>query len=166
MSMDIRPMTPAEKDALVRITADTGYFSEEEVATANEVLTDCAQRGDASGYFTLVAWEGREPVGYVTYGPVPLTAASYDVYWIAVEPGRQGRGTGRALMAAAQGCIQTAGGRLMLAETSSRDQYAPTHRFYRATGFEVLSRIDDFYDEGDALLVFGKRLGGAHQMVP
>jgi ribosomal protein S18 acetylase RimI-like enzyme len=166
MSMDIRPMTPAEKDALVRITADTGYFSEEEVATADEVLTACAQRGGASGYFTLVAWEGQEPAGYVTYGPVPLTAAAYDVYWIAVDPARQGRGTGRALMASAQERIRAAGGRLMLAETSSRPQYAPTHRFYRAAGFEVLSRIDDFYDEGDALVVFGKRLGGTPQMAP
>ncbi|MEK9659481.1 MAG: GNAT family N-acetyltransferase [Chloroflexota bacterium] len=166
MSTDIRPMAPANKATLVGITARTGYFSEEEVATADEVLTECACKGDASGYFTQVAWEDGEPVGYVTYGPVPLTAASYDIYWIAVDPTRQGRGTGKALMVAAQAAIWAAGGRLMLAETSSRDQYAPTHRFYRSAGFEVLSRIDDFYDEGDALLVFGKRLGGTQPMVP
>jgi len=43
-------------------------------------------------------------------------------------------------------------------ETSSRETYGNTVRFYRSLGYEETSRIRDFYDVGDDRLIFVKRI--------
>ena len=69
----------------------------------------------------------------------------------------QGRGVGRALLSHVEASVRSLGGRLLVAETSSKDSYAGTVSFYRRRGYEEVSRIRDFYDRGDDRLVFVKR---------
>jgi len=70
----------------------------------------------------------------------------------------QGQGYGRALMAYVEDRVREENGRLLLLETSSKESYGDTVRFYRRLGYEEASRIRDFYDVGDDMLVFAKRL--------
>jgi len=51
-----------------------------------------------------------------------------------------------------------AGGTLVIVETSSRSDYAPTRAFYAALAYEQVARIRDYYAPGDDLVVFGKYL--------
>lgn len=109
------------------------------------------EMGESSGYLTYVIEDParRAVAGYVCYGPTPLTASTYDLYWIAVDPGAQGGRNGRALLAFAESDIARRGGRLLLIETASHEAYAATIRFYERAGYVLMSRIPDYYRPGD-----------------
>ena len=75
-----------------------------------------------------------------------------------VHPAALGRGIGRGLMEATEAAVAGVGGTAVYAETSSREQYAPTRAFYRATGYTLAADFPDFYAPGDGKVVFVKRL--------
>lgn len=158
MVANLRPMQPSDRDCLVTITSDTGFFRLEEVDVAREVLAEAAERGEASGYRVRVAADGERPLGYVCFGPTPLTRNTWDIYWLAVHPQMQRQGLGSKLMRQAESEICRCSGRLVLVETSSQDLYEPTHRFYLSQGYREVSRIADFYDVGDDKVTFAKVL--------
>lgn len=54
--------------------------------------------------------------------------------------------------------IAAAGGSRVYAETSGRDQYAPTRAFYRACGYRKVAELADFYADGDAKVIFVKNI--------
>src|SRR4030043_736916 len=103
---------PEGREAVDRLAPATGFFSEEECGIAVELIAERLAKGEASGYFFLFAEEERRLSGYTCFGPIPGSLHSYDLYWIAVDPGRQGLGLGRKLMAMAGGLLaqQGAGG--------------------------------------------------------
>ena len=74
------------------------------------------------------------------------------------RPTGQGTGVGGALVAATERDLATAGGRLLLVETSSLDDFAAARRFYDGLGFTREARLRDFYAEGEDKIVFWKRL--------
>ena len=90
---------PEDREAVGRLVRTTGFFSEEEAAIAEELVDERMAKGDASGYFFLFAEERERLLGYTCFGPIPGSVHSYDLYWIAVDPGAQGRGLGKKLMA-------------------------------------------------------------------
>jgi ribosomal protein S18 acetylase RimI-like enzyme len=153
-------MQPSDRDCLVNITNATGFFRQEEVEVAREVLSEAAIKGEASGYRVRVATVGERPLGYVCFGPTPLTRSTWDIYWLAVDPQLQHQGLGTKLMRQAESEICQCSGRLVLVETSSQDLYQPTHRFYLSRGYREVSRIPDFYDVGDDKVTFAKALTG------
>ena len=104
------------------------------------------------------AWDDAAVKGYACWGPTPLTSATYDLYWIATHPDCHGLGFGRALMEYVESSVRRENGRILLVETSSKESYGNTVRFYRILGYEETSRIRDFYDVGDDKLIFVKRL--------
>jgi ribosomal protein S18 acetylase RimI-like enzyme len=149
-----RPMQPADLPELVSITAETGYFRPDEVAVAEEVLTAAA--GTSADYRVSVAVRGDRLLGYVCFGPTPLTRGTWDMYWLAVGPAHQRRGIGRHLMLLAEDQIRREGGRLIVLETSSQDLYESTRRFHRSLGYLEQCRIPEFYDVGDDQVIFTK----------
>jgi GNAT superfamily N-acetyltransferase len=101
-----------------------------------------------------------EVAGYACWGPIPGTAASVDLYWIAVHPDRQGKGAGRELLRAAEEWIREEGRSRVYVETSTRAQYAGTRDFYLACGYELAAELADFYAPGDGKAMFLKVLPG------
>jgi len=160
MKLHIRPMTGEDKAALMRILRAISEFLPAEVVVAEEVLDAYLADGQASGYHVIVAEVGSSVVGYVCYGPVPLTEGTWDIYWLAVAPKRQGQGIGSALLSRAEDSARAANGRLALIETSSKPEYEKTREFHRSRGYEVVCRIADFYAPNDDRLVLQKRLCG------
>jgi ribosomal protein S18 acetylase RimI-like enzyme len=154
----IRPLQPADHTALVEMTRSTAVFRPDEIEIADEVLRDANRDGPTGHYQVLVAeLEGRR-IGWSCHGRVPLTDATFDLYWIVVDPCVQGRGIGRQLLSEAERQTRAAGGRWLLAETSSTADYEATRNFYLRCGCEIVSQIDDFYRAGDGKMTFGKRL--------
>jgi D-alanine-D-alanine ligase-like ATP-grasp enzyme/ribosomal protein S18 acetylase RimI-like enzyme len=153
-------LLPADRGAVERIVRATGYFSEEEVAVALELVDDNLARGEAGGYSFVVASRAGEVVGYACYGKVPATRDSWDLYWIAVDPALQGQGVGAVLSARAAALVRALGGRRLYAETSGRAQYLSTRRFYEASGYEIAARLPDFYGPGDDKVIYALRLDG------
>lgn len=149
-----------DRRAVRDIVGSTGFFSAEEVDVAEELVLEHLQKGTASGYLFVFAQSPDGQVeGYACYGPVPCTARTFDLYWIAVRSGGRGRGLGKALMREIVGRLLANGGGKLIAETSSREQYAPTQGFYRSCGFHEEARIRDYYAPGEDILYFTKALG-------
>lgn len=150
-----RPVA-ADVAALRQLVAATNVFYPEEKAIALELLVERLRLGAKSGYSFFFAERGGELVGYCAWGPVPLTAKSYDLYWIAVTPAVQGQGVGQELMRLAERAVARKGGGNLYIETSSRRAYDRTRRFYRDARYRTVARLRDFYAPGDDKVLFCK----------
>ena len=142
----------------MEILLDTPEFKPSEVVVAEEVIDSYLHDPQGSGYNILVAETDSTVVGYVGYGPTPLTEGTWDIYWMVVRPKRQGQGIGSALITFAEEQIKKAQGRLAIIETSSKPEYEKTRRFHLSHGYEVVCRFPDFYAPGDNKLILQKRL--------
>jgi len=151
-------MTSQDKPSILRILRATPEFLPAELVVAEELLDIYLNDPVTSGYYVLVAEVDSSVVGYVCYGPTPLTEGTWDVYWIAVAREKQGNGIGRALTLSAEEEIRKAGGRLIVIETSSKPSYDRTRRFYELQGYKVICQIPDYYAPGDDQVLYHKRL--------
>lgn len=142
----------------MKILRHTPEFKPSEVVVAEEVIDGCLKDPVNSGYYTLVAEDGSGILGYISYGPTPLTKGTWDLYWEAVAQESRGQGIGSALMRAAEEEIRKAEGRLALIETSSTPAYEKTRRFHLGLGYEIIARIPDFYSPEDDKIILQKRL--------
>jgi len=148
-----------DRTALLSILKNTPEFKYSEIVIAVELIDACLRDNKKSGYYVLVAEENQEVVGYVCYGPTPLTDGTWDIYWEAVSRSKRGQGIGRTLLKAAEREIQKAGGRLALVETSSTPAYSKTRQFYDRHGYDEIARVPDFYEPGDDKIILRKLMG-------
>ncbi|MBI4295826.1 MAG: GNAT family N-acetyltransferase [Chloroflexi bacterium] len=155
-SPSIRAMTKQDKPPVMEILANTPEFTPQEIVVAEEVCDSYLQDPIGSGYHAFVSEIGTSVVGYVCFGPTPLTQGTWDIYWIVVAPGHQGRGIGGALLDFAESRIRETG-RMSLIETSSKVDYERQRRFYLSHGYELVCRVPDFYTPGDDKLILWKR---------
>ena len=156
MSCSLRPVGHAQRAPLERLTAATGLFRPDEVAIAVELLDD-ALAGDGD-YRFLGAYADDRLVGYACWGPTPGTEGTFDLYWIVVDPARQREGLGTQLLRAVEDRLRTDQGRLVVVETSSRADYAPTRAFYERRGYTQAARLPGYYAPGDDLVIYLKDL--------
>ena len=63
-----------------------------------------------------------------------------------------------ALLARVEQAVRALGGRLLIVETSGQPEYESARRFYAAHGYRREALIADFYDVGDDLWLYSKRL--------
>ncbi len=105
-------------------------------------------------------------VGFVIYGPTPLTLHTWDVYWIVVGKSYQRHGIGTRLLEAAEARIRAQRGEVIRVETSSLPSYEATRRFYEKHGYYLAGTIPDFYGPGDSLCIYYKRFAGSAVEVP
>jgi ribosomal protein S18 acetylase RimI-like enzyme len=119
-----------------------------------------------SAYDFLGLFAGDTLLGYACYGPTPGTDGTFDLYWIAVHPDAQGTGGGSRLLSEVERHLQSRGGRLLIAETSSRVAYVATRRFYDASGYGEAARVVDFYAPADDRVIYVKRLTAADAAQP
>jgi GNAT superfamily N-acetyltransferase len=149
-------LRPADREAIHEIIPSSGVFSQTEIEIAMELVQEGQTRGAAGNYRFLLAEQEGRVVGYTCYGLIPGTTASYDLYWIAVHNNCRGLGVGKSLLAETEERIARAGGRRIYVETSSRDQYKPTHQFYLHCGYHLEAFLRDFYAPGDGKLIYLK----------
>lgn len=149
----------ADIAAVRRIVASTGFFRPDEIDVAVELIEERLDLGlEKSGYHFLFADRGGETLGYVCYGPIPVTLTSWDLYWIAVDHRLRGQGIGRRLVEAAEADVRRLGGKGFYIETSDKEQYGATRGFYLACGYRLEHVFEDFYAPGDGKAVYSKRL--------
>jgi len=156
VSCSLRPVGPAHRAPIERLTRETGLFREAEVATAVELL-DEHLAGDED-YRFVGAFAGDALAGYACWGPTPGTEGTSDLYWIVVERSSQSRGIGTQLLAHVEQTLRADGGRMVVVETSSREDYAPTRSFYEARGYTRAAVLPGYYAPGDDLVIYLKDL--------
>jgi ribosomal protein S18 acetylase RimI-like enzyme len=156
VSCSLRPVGHAHRARLEQLTRGTAFFREEEVATAVELLDESLAGDD--DYQFVGAFADDQLVGYACWGATPGTVATSDLYWIVVDRDRQGGGIGSQLLDEVERQLAADGRRLVVVETSSRADYAPTRGFYEARGYTRAATIPGYYAPGDDLVVFTKDL--------
>jgi ribosomal protein S18 acetylase RimI-like enzyme len=155
--MEIRPLAKADRQPLAALLERIETFSPSERVCALELI-DLGLTPQNPDYQLLVASRETGVVGYICYGPTPMTEGTFDLYWIASDPEVRGQGVGAALVSAMEGDIRRRKGRLIRVETSAMEAYGPTRGFYAAMQYREESRFRDFYKAGEDLIVLAKRL--------
>ena len=151
-----RPPQARHRAQIGEVIAATGVFRPDEVDVALEVF-DAFCEAPGHDYWGVAAFASADELaGFSFYGPTPCTVDTWDLYWIAVHPRFQGSGVGRGLMDRVERDMRSAGARMCVIETSSRDDYSATRHFYLACGYEEVARIADFYDKGDDRVTYAK----------
>lgn len=161
--MKIRPAESRDRARIHDILVATARFTDVEIRDAMELVDNAENEPHKGEYIVHVLEEPatgpkRMIQGYVCYGPTPLTDGVFDLYWIAVDPKQQGQGIGQLLLRFVENEVRRQRGRMLLIETSSKESYAPTIRFYERSGYEEISRIKDFYRIEDDKVVYCKKL--------
>ena len=154
----VRPLTAKEKSSVMRILQDTPEFLPPEVVIAEELIDAFLEDQATSGYYIQFAEVDGDIAGYICYGNTPLTEATWDIYWVAVDRNKQGLGIGRILMKHAEDDIKKMRGKLIMVETSGKPEYNKTRRFYDTLDYQRVCQIPDYYAPGDDLVLFSKRL--------
>jgi ribosomal protein S18 acetylase RimI-like enzyme len=164
----LRPAVPADSPALIALATATGIFQPGEAeALLGGVLEELHAGRLADGHQTQVWQDGPDapPAGWVYFAPTPNANGVWDLWWIGVDPARQGRGIGGELLGFVEAQVRSAGGRLLIIETSSTPAFDPVRRFYFQRGYAECGRVPDFYADGDGKVICAKRLtapaGGA-----
>lgn len=151
--------TPVDIETVRGLVERTAYFNEEEVGIAAELVEERLAKGVESGYeFVFADDEAGLLLGYACFGKIPCTTNRFDLYWIAVEPNKQGRGLGRQLLRAAEERIASLGGARVYVDTSTKPQYAATRSFYERCGYELDASLEGFYGPGDGKAVYRRVL--------
>jgi ribosomal protein S18 acetylase RimI-like enzyme len=160
----VRPLGGADRPRLEALIRSIDGFTPGEVACALE-LVDLAAAPGCSDYLVLVAEASPAGplLGYACFGPTPLTRRSWDLYWIASAPSTRGCGVGRALHDAVVAAVRRAGGRLIRVETSAKDAYGGTRRFYERSGYREAGRIEHFYADEDHLVILVLEVDGGRE---
>jgi ribosomal protein S18 acetylase RimI-like enzyme len=124
-----------------------------------ELVDTALDRPEQDDYHPYVLVEESGTIAaYACFGRNPMTAATFDLYWLATRADRMGRGYGKAIVAFIEEEIRRRGGRLLVIETSSKESYGGSRAFYDRIGCTLAARLPDYYDEGDDKLIYLKRL--------
>ena len=152
-SVAIRTIDRADLPPLRFVLEKTGLFPPEML----EPLVEPYLSGQAPHHWLTACRDGRSN-GFAYAEPERMTEGTFNLLAIAVDPAAQRRGVGRALVGALEDRLRRIGGRVLIVETSSLDDYAGTRTFYAGEGFSEEARIRDFYSDGQDKIVFWKRL--------
>lgn len=155
LSWRLNPV-PEDVERIRRLVHLTGFFNDEEVAVAAELVEESLTKGDAGGYYFVLAEQYGRLAGYTCYGPIPGTRNSYDLYWIAVHPDFQRKGLGRRLLEKTEKRCRKAGANRIYVDTSQRDQYIGSRAFYENNGYRLESILKDFYAPDDGKVIYCK----------
>jgi len=154
-------LSARHRPAIEQVLQAADVFRDEELAVALELFDEAlgpAARASGDYEFVGAFAQAGELAGYACFGPTPGTDGTYDLYWIAVHPAHQGRGAGGALLGEVERRLRDRHGRLVVIETSARDAYETTRRFYGRHGYGMSARLRDFYAPTDDRVIFTKHL--------
>ena len=153
-----KQLHPNDIKAVEEIVISTGFFRDDEVKVARELVEERISKGPASGYEFIFAEINNRTIAYSCYGLIPCTLRSYDLYWIVTHRDVMGKGIGSRILKLTEEEIKNAGGIGIYVETSSTNKYLPTRMFYEKNNYLLKARFEDFYDLNDDKIVYTKYL--------
>lgn len=157
---------PDEVDVALELF-DQSLLDERGPLSAGEQVSRAGSRIQSPDYeFVGLFDDSDRLVGYACFGPTPGTDRTYDLYWIAMHPTLHGHGGGSRLLEEVEERLRARGARLLAVETSSRDDYTRTRRFYEARGYVEAARLRGFYAPGDDRVIYTKRLAVGSSSYP
>lgn len=158
MSVQLRSLEPTDRPVLEGILRSDGTFRDDEVDVALELVDDALANAESDYWFRIAVRDGQA-AGYICFGPTPMTACTYDLYWIVVHAEHRGHGIARALIEDMEAALLAKGPRAQIrVETSQSEGYGAARKLYENLGYPETARFANFYSAGDDLIVFYKSL--------
>jgi ribosomal protein S18 acetylase RimI-like enzyme len=157
--MKIRPFFEKDRATLLSILIKTHAFTSAEIGVAMELIDIVLKDQLQKDYQIDCLVDDQDlAIGYICYGPTPMTQGTFDLYWIAVDPDFQEQGAGARLLSFLEEGVKAREGRMILADTSTIPHFEKTQRFYLKNGFQQVAKIQDYYHPGNDRITFCKRL--------
>jgi ribosomal protein S18 acetylase RimI-like enzyme len=158
MNITLRNLQTKDYPRLEGLLARIPSFSQEDKTLAMELINAALSQPGQKDYLFLIAANGEDdPLGYVCFGPSPLTVGTFDLYWIVVDPGFAGQRIGTMLLKAVEEEIRKSKGRMLIIETSSGPAYESTRLFYLKNHYRLVETIPDFFREGEDRVTYMKK---------
>jgi ribosomal protein S18 acetylase RimI-like enzyme len=142
----IRPFGRDDLPAAERLIDATGLFPP-------DMLAGMAEPG-LSGESEDLWLVAGQVSGLAYAAPERMTVGTWNLLLLAVLPGAQRQGLGRALVGAVCDRLCSSGARLLLVETSGLPEFAGPRAFYTSCGFRREAAIRDFYEKGEDKVIF------------
>lgn len=157
--MLIRPLNIEDRSKIHPILCQGDTFNEAEVQVAMELVDEVLKNPSNRDYLIYSAVYPAEAfAGYICFGPIPMTAYCYDLYWIAVDRQFSKKGVGSRLVEFMEAAIRRNNGKHIYVDTSSTLAYAPARAFYEKHGYRPVCTLNDFFKNGDHKIIFRKEL--------
>ncbi|MBP1696812.1 MAG: hypothetical protein H6Q41_2000 [Deltaproteobacteria bacterium] len=157
--MKTRPLFEKDRATLLSMLIKTRAFTSAEIDVAMELIDIVLKDRVQKDYQVECMVNDQDlAIGYICYGPTPMTQGTFDLYWIAVDPDYQEQGAGSRLLSSLEEVVKARGGRMILADTSSIPHFEKTQKFYLKNGFQEVAKIPDYYHPGNDRMTFCKRL--------
>jgi ribosomal protein S18 acetylase RimI-like enzyme len=157
--MKIRPLVEKDRARLLSMLIKTRSFTSAEIDVAMELIDIVLKDPIQKDYqIDCIVDDQDQAIGYICYGPTPMTQGTFDLYWIAVDPDFQEQGVGSKLLSFLEELVKGEGGRLILADASTIPHYEKTLKFYLKNGFQEVGRVPDYYHPGNDRITFCRRL--------
>ncbi len=159
MIFKLRKLIRNDRSSIKNFLSRISIFDDKDIALALEVLDADLDHPSQKDYVHLVATnDSDQAIGFVCYGPTPLTEGTNSLYWIAVDPDYTGQGIGTLLLQIVENRLRDENARLLILETSSCQDYELTRQFYLKNGYRIADIIKNFYREGEDRVTFLKVL--------
>ena len=157
--MDVRPAARHDREGIERLLRRRGTFNEAEIDVALELIDKTLDRPEGKDYQVFCAFDSDENLmGYLCFGPIPMTEDCYDLYWIVVDDRFSRGGVGRKLLEFMEEVVRSKGARRVYVETSSTAPYTSARSFYEKCGYRKACVLEDFYRDGDHKVIFMKEV--------
>jgi ribosomal protein S18 acetylase RimI-like enzyme len=154
-------MVKKDRTPLHSILVGSRIFTPEEIDVAMELIDVVVKDPNQKDYQIECMVNGQDqPIGYICYGPGPMTEGTFDLYWIVVDSRYQSQGIGSKLLTFLENEVKERKGRMILIDTSSISQYERAQKLYLRKGFQEVARVPDYYHTGNDRITFCKRLKG------
>ena len=154
----IRQITPEDTPCILYLCESTGLFPPDEIAVLEKLFDDFHRENSENGHRALLHEAGGKATGITYFTPKEMTDRTWELLMIMVHADRQGQGIGSRLLRAVEDELRTAGGRLLLIETSSVAEFDKTRQFYRKHGYAEAAHLPDYYADGVGKVSFTKML--------
>lgn len=155
---EVAELGVGDREEVLRIMRRTGVFRDHEIEFFNMMFGVCRRAGPCELRLFGVRGDGATVMGFVAYGLAPLTDGTMDISWLAVDPDCQGEGVGAALIEHVCDDARRIGARQVVVETSSTERYERARRAYGRMGFEEVSRVPNYYQDGDDRIILVRKL--------
>jgi len=81
----------------------------------------------------------------------------YDLGYFAVHKDHRRKGLGSLLLQEAEAFARSKNGRFILIDTGDTALFQPARLFYEKSGYQAVSHIPDYYEEGDGRIDYYKK---------
>ena len=154
----IRPLQAADAASVLTLAHETGLLTPAEIDDLRWRLDYYPQRPESQRHRALVWDEAGHITGAVYYAPVVMTDRTWSLHWLLARPPFTAHGVAGWLLHHAEEDVRAQQGRLLVIETSSRPALEGLRCLYEESVYEPGAVLPDFYADGEAQLIFRKRL--------